>query len=123
MQVTRDCVRYVKELNSNQEEADTRMMLHVKYSGNHNRSLVVLVSADTYVLVLLIHHFSELGVSELYFKTGRTSIYANYTRFIPIHHLNECLTEEQRLTPAMLYLVLGRIKFLMLCMLILRISR
>ena len=31
VQVTRDCVRFVKELNSNQEEADTRMMLHVKY--------------------------------------------------------------------------------------------
>ena len=85
VQVTHDCVRYVKELNSNQEEADTRMMLHVKYSGNHNGSLVVLVSPDTDVLVLLIYHFSELGVSELYFKTGRTSIYASYTRFIPIH--------------------------------------
>ena len=108
VQVIRDCVRYVKELNSNQEEADTRMMLHVKYSGNHNGSLVVLVSPDTDVLVLLIHHCSELGVSELYFKTGRTSIYASYTRFIPIHHLNECLTEVQRLTLAMLYFVLGR---------------
>ena len=30
VQVTRDCVRYVNELNFNQEEADTRMMLHVE---------------------------------------------------------------------------------------------
>ena len=97
VQVTRDCVRYVNELNSNQEVANTRMILHVEYGGNHNASQVVLVSPDTDVLVLLIHHFSELGVGELYFKTGRTSIYANYTRFIPIHHLNECRTEEQRL--------------------------
>ena len=107
VQVTRDCVRYVNELNSNQEEADTRMILHVKYSGNHNASRVVLVSPDTDVLVLLIHHFSELGVGELYFKTGRTSIYANYTRFIPIHHLNECLTWEQRLVLLSVYCLTG----------------
>ena len=67
VQVTRDCVRYVNELNSNQEEVDTRMILHVKYSGIHNASQVVLVSPDTDLLVLLIHHFSELGVGELYF--------------------------------------------------------
>ena len=33
------------------------------------------------------NHFSELRVNELNFKTERTSIYANYTRFIPIHQL------------------------------------
>ena len=69
VQVTRECVRYVYELNSNQDEADTRMILHVKYSGNHNASRVVLVSPDSDVLVLPMYHFSELGVSELYFKT------------------------------------------------------
>ena len=49
------------------------------------------------VLLIHVHHFSELGVNELYFKTGRTSIYAKYTRFIPVHQLRNCLTEDQRL--------------------------
>ena len=107
VQVTHDCVRYSHDLNSNQEEADTRMMLHVQYSGNRNANRVVLVSPDTDVLVLLIHHFSELGVSELYFKTGRTSIYANYTRFIPVHQLCENMTEEQRHVLLSVYCLTG----------------
>ena len=107
LQVTHDCVRYIHELHSNQEEADTRMMLHVKHSGSQNATRVVLVSPDTDVLVLLIHHFSELGVSELYFKTGRTSIYANYTRFIPVHQLHDCLTEDQRLIMLTVYCLTG----------------
>ena len=69
VQVTRDCVRSVNELNSNQEEADTRMMLHVKNSGNHNASREILVGPDTDVLLLLIHHYSELGLLE---QAGRS---------------------------------------------------
>ena len=59
------------------------------------------------MLVLLIHDFSELGVSELYYKTGRTYMYANYIRFIPIHHLNECMAEEQGLVLLSVYCLTG----------------
>ena len=107
VQVTHDCVRYIHELHSNQEEKYTRMILHVKHGGSQNATRVVLVSPDTDVLVLLIHHFSELGVNELYFKTGRTSIYANYTRFIPVHQLRDCLTEDQSLILLTLYCLTG----------------
>lgn len=107
VKVTNDCIEYTHELASNQEEADTRMMLHVKYSGNQGAKRLVLVSPDTDVLLLLLHHFFDLGVLELFFKTGRTTTYVNYTRFIPIHILVEYLTTEQRQILLSVYCLTG----------------
>ena len=45
----------VDELQSNQEEADTRMVLHARHAAKQC-SKIVICSPDTDVLVLLLHH-------------------------------------------------------------------
>ena len=107
VKVTKDRIMYIHELKFNQEEADTRMMIHVKYSGHKGARRVVLVSPDTDVLLPLLHHFFDLGVFELILKTGRTTTYVNYTRFIPVHSLTECLTTEQRYILLSVYRLTG----------------
>ena len=54
-----------------------------------------MVSPDTDVFVLLVYHFSHMGVSEVFFKTGRKSTHADLTRFIPIHNVKCKLNKEQ----------------------------
>lgn len=44
-------------LNSNQEETDTRIILHVLAEVEHGNSIVVK-SVDTDVFVLLLHYYS-----------------------------------------------------------------
>ena len=46
----------IPELKSNQEEADTRLILRSVYAANHGAATIVVVSPDTDVLVLLLHH-------------------------------------------------------------------
>lgn len=46
--------------------------------------------------MLLIHHFNELGVGQLFFKTGRKNIHSDLTRFIPVHTIVNELSFEQR---------------------------
>ena len=107
LKIKNDCISYVQELESNQEEADTRMLLHVKHCRNLAAKRIVLFSPDTDVLLLLLHHYFDLGVQEIFFKTGKTGVYTNYTRFIPIHHLVECLTTEQRQILLSVYCISG----------------
>ena len=102
-----DCISYVQELESNQEEADTRMLLHVKHCRNLAAKRIVLFSPDTDVLLLFLHHNFDLGVQGIFFKTGKTGVDTNYTRFIPIHHLVECPTTEQRLILLSVYCISG----------------
>ena len=54
-----------------------------------------MVSPDTDVFVLLVYHLSHIGVSEVFFKTGRKSTHADLTRFILIHNVVCKLNEEQ----------------------------
>ena len=52
-------VRPVPELYSSQEEADTRIILHLKYVNDHGRTKkVVIRSTDTDVFLLLLHFSS-----------------------------------------------------------------
>ena len=95
LKVSNDVVHIIEQLRSNHEEADTRMLLHVAYQARHNAKRVIVVSPDTDVFVLLVYHFSHMGVSEVFFKTGRKSTHADLTRFIPIHNVICKLNEEQ----------------------------
>ena len=95
LKVSNDVVHIIEQLRSNHEEADTRMLLHVAYQARHNAKRVIVVSPDTDVFVLLVYHFSHMGVSEVFFKTGRKSTHADLTRFIPIHNVVCKLNEEQ----------------------------
>lgn len=52
LKITHYCVLFVEELHSNQEEADTRLILHAKNCSLHGSKSVVVISPDTDVLVL-----------------------------------------------------------------------
>ena len=69
--ITRDSCVDVEDLKSNQEEADTRMLLHAKYeAGQCPEEKIVIQSPDTDVLVLSAVHFEEIASKELWFRTG-----------------------------------------------------
>ena len=57
----------VSSVASNQEEPDTRIVLHAIYAANNGSEKIVVRSPDTDVLVLLLHHRTEfiLNISTL----------------------------------------------------------
>ena len=71
-----DCFTYqngiwqlMKSLSCQQEEADTRMLLHAKHSRENGTEQVVIHTPDTDVFILMLHFQEEVG--ELYMKTGK----------------------------------------------------
>jgi hypothetical protein len=77
--ITKDRIKLVPELESSQEEADTRLLLHAAHAAASGISQVVIVADDTDVLVLGIAFCSEIPAS-LYQKTGTS----NRTKIIDI---------------------------------------
>ncbi|KAG1676717.1 hypothetical protein GQR58_014141 [Nymphon striatum] len=67
--ITRAGCHEVEELDSIQEEADTRLFLHVKHAEMNGYSNVVIHSPDTDVYVMAVAFSAELHC-HLYFKTG-----------------------------------------------------
>ena len=74
----------VPELESNDEEADTRMMLQAK----HANGPVVIHADGTDVMVLLLTHSDLLGT--VYMRTGQGS----KTRIIPLAPIKEKLLKQ-----------------------------
>jgi hypothetical protein len=98
-----DCVG----LNSSQEEADTRIILHALNMNNQFKDKnvmgrIVIKSLDTDVLVLLVHYFSRMSnISELWFQTGTITTLKDGRRYIPVHDLCKSLSAVQcRILPA-----------------------
>ena len=77
-------IEFVSELQSNQEEADTRMILHTK----HVQGPFVIHADDTDVLVLLLSHSHTLGAA--YMKAGRGS----KTRVINIQSIKDQIAKD-----------------------------
>ena len=77
-------IEFVPELQSNQEEADTRMILHAK----HVQGPFVIHADDTDVLVLLLSHSHTLGAA--YMKAGRGS----KTRVINIQSIKDQIAKD-----------------------------
>ena len=53
-QLSSGVVQPISELESTQEEADTRMLLHSLHAARSRFASVVIISEDTHVLVLLL---------------------------------------------------------------------
>lgn len=74
---------------------DICIILHAKY-----RSLIgskfVVVSPDTDVLMLLIHHFDVLNLKHLFFKTGRRQLHCTNTRYLSVHDIVNALFGDQK---------------------------
>lgn len=83
---------YVPDLRSNQEEADTRIILH---AITRNAVNIVVSSPDTDVLVLLLHHRPAISSPKIYMLTGNVGRYANLSHYIPVHDIYESLSHPQ----------------------------
>ena len=89
--ITRDSCVDVEDLKSNQEEADTRMLLHAKYAaGQCQEEKIVIQSPDTDVLVLSAAHFEDIASKELWFRTG----VKDRLRFVPVHDVCQNLSNR-----------------------------
>lgn len=86
LMVERGTTRSLPRLVSDQEEADTRMMLHEE-DCSHLFQRLVLHSPVTDVAVIATHIFSSLLCKQLWMKTG----VRDRLRFVPIHALVEKL--------------------------------
>jgi len=81
MGVGTDSVFTLDSLQSTQDEADTRMLLHAVSLSSVNQRIIVRCD-DTNVLVLLIHYFNRgLLAKEVFMFTG----HSGKERYIPIH--------------------------------------
>ena len=78
----------IPDLQSNHEEADTRLLLHSKHAAD-NASQIVIQSPDTYVLAICMSHFNSLSCEELWFQTG----VKDRLQFIPMHKVAPALGE------------------------------
>ena len=68
----------------NHEEADTRMMLHVRDMAMNGMKKVRIRSIDTDVVVIATAHFNSIpGLEELWITFGR----GNSIQYIPVHRI------------------------------------
>ena len=70
-----------------QQEADTRMLLHLRHAADQGHTTAYLRTVDSDVVVLATHFFHDLGLSELWIGFGSGKTYKD----IPIHHISEML--------------------------------
>lgn len=90
--ITNSRVTKMPEYKSDQEESDTRMILHSTLS---NAACIVVISSDTDVLVLLLHHRHLIKAEQLDMLTGNVSKEINLQHYIPVHTIFNKLTHEQ----------------------------
>ena len=105
--ITCEGVKEVSSLCSNQEEADTRIILHAVAAADDGAQTIVVCSPDTDVLVLLVHHRQAIKTKEIFFLTGRDGRHTQLTRYIPVHTIYDTLTTEQQTILLSVYCVTG----------------
>ena len=82
--VIRGYEKDVRDLESDQEEADSRIFLNLAYGKEHlDSDRVIIWSIDTDVAALCPRYCLRLGYSEMYFKTG----VKQHKRYIPVHEV------------------------------------
>ena len=73
------------------EEADTRLMLHLKHASDQGHSKAYIRTVDTDVVVLTISHFHDMSLSELWVGLGSGKTFWE----IPIHVITEQLGTQR----------------------------
>lgn len=58
----------VPELRSNQEEADSRIIMHAVEAARRGAETIVVSSPDTDVLVLLLDHRMQIQADRIFFS-------------------------------------------------------
>ena len=80
--------------NSDQEEADSRMILHLFDAAIEGHEKAYIRTVDSDVVVLCIHHFpnlKQLGINELWVGFGKGKSYKD----IPIHVITSQLGDDE----------------------------
>ena len=67
--ISKDNWKEVSELQSTQEEADTRLLLHALHAANSGSKAVIIIDQDTDVMILSLAFNKEIP-SFLYQKSG-----------------------------------------------------
>ena len=75
----------------NHEEADTRIVIHVKHASARGLKKVLIRTVDTDVVVLAIAYAKYLELQELWIAFG----VGNHFRYLPIHNISTSLTQQQ----------------------------
>ena len=102
------CVPQQEDVNSlapcNQEEADTRMMLHVAHAAQHGHHQIQVRTVDTDVVVLAVMVVNKLPAGDelwVAFGTGK-----NY-RYIAAHEIASSLGPEKTCALPMFHAITG----------------
>ena len=69
------------------EEADTRIMLHLKNASKDGHTKAYVRTVDTDVVILAISFFQQLGLEELWVGFGTGPTYKD----IPVHELSKTI--------------------------------
>ena len=62
----------ITELNSNHEEADTKLLLHVKHASENGETTIIIKSPDTDVAILACHFCRDISAWILIMKKEKT---------------------------------------------------
>ena len=81
VKITKGRCECVEALVSQQEEADTRVMLHAKHASQHGCKSITIRSPDSDVGILMLYYQQDIRSTQLWFHTGKEK----RNRFIPIH--------------------------------------
>ena len=100
------CITAVPDLESNQEEADTRMILHAIYAAqNDDVKRIVVHANDTDVIVLSLYYYAtylkDLNLQEMWIRTQQDS-------YLPIHEMANKLDNEICLALPFIHTLSGR---------------
>ena len=74
-----------------QDEADTRMMLHLHQAAEQRHAKAYLKTVDTDVVILAIYYFHELGLTELWVRFGSGKTFKEIT----VHHICQQLRSQR----------------------------
>ena len=75
----------------NNEEAGTRMFIHVKHTSARGLKKVLIRTVDTDVMILAIAYAKKLDLQELWIAFG----VGNHFRYLPINKITTSLTQQQ----------------------------
>ena len=92
----------IPDLQSTQEEVDTRIILHVIYSAKVlGAKRIVVVANNTDIIVLCICYYSQPQIDELWIKTDENT-------YLPIHEIAHCLGEQKRASLPFFHAISGK---------------
>ena len=92
MYITSAGIGVAVELQSTQEEDDTRIFLHLidsdKRCALQGEGRAIIKTPDTDVVVLAIHFFPQLSsIKEVWIETGNPTKTLDRRRYLPIHDM------------------------------------